>query len=280
MQTQIKLLSALLGASLIPTTIAQTWSYCNPMNGTNCAPNPALGVDNYTMNFENQTPSTKVWNTTAGTINYGDEGAEFTVAQKGDSPTIQSNWYIFFGTVSVIMKAAKGQGIISSIVLESDDLDEVDWEFMGGNTTYVETNYFGKGNTSTFDRAIYYPVDNPQDNWHNYTVTWSKDALGWWIDGQQVRELKYEDAAGGSQFPQTPMNVRLGIWAGGDPKQPKGTIEWAGGETDYSKAPWTMTVKSLTVNDASRGTQYQYGDTTGSWQSIKVLKYVQFFSSR
>ena len=30
---------------------------------------------------------------------------------------------------------SRQQGIISSIDLESDDLDEVDWEFMGGNGT-------------------------------------------------------------------------------------------------------------------------------------------------
>lgn len=40
---------------------------------------------------------------------------------------MQSNFYIFFGVVSTVMKAAPGQGIISSIVMESDDLDEVDW---------------------------------------------------------------------------------------------------------------------------------------------------------
>lgn len=52
------------------------------------------------------------------------------------------------------MRCASGTGIISSIVLESDDLDEVDWEFIGGNSTSVETNYFGKGNTTSYDRAM------------------------------------------------------------------------------------------------------------------------------
>jgi len=42
------------------------------------------------------------------------------------------------------MQAAAGTGIVSSIVLQSDDLDEVDWEMIGGNTTFVETNFFGK----------------------------------------------------------------------------------------------------------------------------------------
>ena len=84
---------------------------------------------------------------------YGAQGTEFTINKRGDSPTIQSEWYIMFGSVSVIMQAATGQGIISSIVLESDDLDEIDWEFMGGNATHAETNYFGKGISGKYLRG-------------------------------------------------------------------------------------------------------------------------------
>jgi len=146
----------------------------------------------------------------------------------------------------------------------------VDWEFMGGNDSYVETNYYGKGNT-TNKPANYYPVSSVQEDFHNYTLDWSAEKIDWYVDGNIVRTLEYADAVGGSNFPQTPMNLRLGIWAGGDPSEPKGTIAWAGGPTDFSKAPFTMTVKSVRVSDASRGTGYKYGDTSGSWQSIQVL---------
>jgi beta-glucanase (GH16 family) len=208
---------------------------------------------------------------TAGPMKYNDGGAQFTVSARGDSPTIQSNFYIFFGTVSVIMQAAKGQGIISSIVLESDDLDEVDWEIIGGNTTHVETNYFGKGNTTSFDRAIYYPVTRaPQDGYTNYTIVWTKEKLEWWIDANLVRTLPYGEANGGHNYPQTPMNIRLGIWAGGDPKNPNGTIEWAGGLTTYGKESYNMFVKTVDVQDFSTGKSYTYGDHSGSWQSIKI----------
>jgi Glycosyl hydrolases family 16 len=40
---------------------------------------------------------------------------------------MMSNHYIFFGRVETWLKSAPGQGIVSSIVLESDDLDEIDW---------------------------------------------------------------------------------------------------------------------------------------------------------
>ncbi|EXJ65037.1 murein transglycosylase [Cladophialophora yegresii CBS 114405] len=257
--------------SLLATAYGQTFTSCNPLEKTDCPPNTALGVANYTIDFSQNTMSDKVWNVTARPINYGDDGAEFTIAQQGQSPTVQSNFFIFFGQVEIIMKPAAGQGIVSSMVLQSMDLDEVDWEFIGGNNSYVETNFFSKGNQTDYGNAIWYPIEDPQNTWHNYTLDWSPEKLDWIIDGNVIRTLKYEDANNGLKFPQTPCDVRLGIWAGGDPKQPQGTIDWAGGETNYDDVPFTMAVKSLRVSDASRGTQYVYGDTSGSWQSIKIL---------
>ncbi|KAF2493907.1 extracellular cell wall glucanase Crf1 [Lophium mytilinum] len=260
-----------LVAALLPAAFAQTWTACNPLNSTGCPTNPALG-GNATFLWNTTSADSNVWNTTNGKVQYTPAGGEFTINERHDSPTIQSKFYIFFGVVSVIMRAAPGQGVISSIVLESDDLDEVDWEFIGGNHTHVETNYFGKGNTTSYDRAIYYPVDKPQDQFHNYTVHWTKDAIEWWIDDNSVRTLKYGDALGGKNFPQTPMNIRLGIWAGGDPDNSNGTIEWAGGLTNYGKGPYTMTVAEIYAQDFTSGKEYAYGDKTGDWESIKITE--------
>jgi len=124
------------------TAFAQTWTNCNPLNST-CPSDVALGT-NATFNFTSSLPDLHIWNTTAGTLQQGTDGAAFVINQRGDSPTIQSLFYIFFGRVEVVMQAAAGTGIVSSIVLQSDDLDEVDWEMIGGNTTFVETNFFGK----------------------------------------------------------------------------------------------------------------------------------------
>jgi len=132
--------------------VAQTWTNCNPLNET-CPSDTALGT-NATFNFTSSLPDLNIWNTTAGTIQQGSTGADFVITKRGDSPTIQSLFYIFFGRVSVIMQAASGTGIVSSIVLQSDDLDEVDWEMIGGNTTFVETNFFGK-RPATYDFVKY-----------------------------------------------------------------------------------------------------------------------------
>lgn len=265
-------------AFLASTALAQTWTSCNPLNET-CQPDTALGTTAL-FNFTNAaTADTTIWNTTAGTVNYELDGAEFTINGKGDSPTLQSNFYIFFGQVSVVMRAASGTGIVSSIVLQSDDLDEIDWEWIGGNHTHTQSNYFGKGNTTSYDRAVWHPVNDPQDVYHNYTTIWTSEKLEWWIDDNLQRTLTYEDATWGniSTYPQTPMNLRIGVWAGGDPtSNSNGTVEWAGGTVDYSKAPFTQTVQSVYVQDYSSGSTYTYGDHSGSHQSIKIARYVPF----
>ena len=257
--------------SLFSVASAQTSTKCNPLH-EKCPSDPALG-QNATFNWEEENANPEVWHALAGKVDFSSGGGDFIIHGQGDSVTLVSKFYLFFGQVSVMMQAASGQGIVSSIVMESDDLDEVDWELIGGNNSYVQTNYFGKGNTTSYDRAIWHPIDDPQGNVRNYTTNWNQDRLEWYIDGDLVRTLHYEDALGGKNYPQTPMTVRLGIWAGGDTKNnKKGVVQWAGGPTDFSQAPFTMNVRSVYVDDYSSGKKYVYGDHSGSWQSIKAVK--------
>ncbi|KAH8698654.1 concanavalin A-like lectin/glucanase domain-containing protein [Talaromyces proteolyticus] len=243
---------------------AQTWTACNPMKNT-CPADPALGA---TLSTDFTAGASKDWKVTNGEISYNGQGAVFTVAKKGDSPTIQTNDYFFFGTAEVKMQAAPGTGIVSSIVLESDDLDEIDWEALGGDNTQIETNYFGKDNTGTYNRATYVNLNSPQTTSYTYTVDWQKDQIQWLINGNVVRTLLASDA--GEYFPQTPMTLRIGIWAGGDSGNAPGTIQWAGGVTDYSKGPFTMYVESVTIKNANPGKSYTYSDNSGSADSIKI----------
>jgi len=250
---------------LAAMVVAQTWTDCNPLD-TTCLADTALG-----KKISETFASESSYFTAAGggAITYGAEGAQLTMNARGQAPTLISNFHIFFGRVDVIAKAATGTGIVSSLVLESDDLDEIDFEWLGGDTTQVQSNYFGKGDTTTYDRGAYHGVATPQSTFHRYTVESSAETIVWSIDGTPVRTLNYADAQGGSRFPQTPFQVRFGIWAGGDPSNAPGTIEWAGGETDFNDVPFTMTVQKITVQDHCTGTSYTYGDRTGSWQSIK-----------
>ena len=262
--------NSLLLAALSTLASAQTWTACNPTVNETCPNDPAM-KESFDTDFRKGEDSIKGWTLTAGKLDYKDSGAEFTMHKRYDSVTIQSETYLFFGYIEVKMKAATGKGIISSIVVQSEDLDEVDWEFIGLADSKVQTNYFGKGNTTTYDRMVEAPVSKPQDTFHTYALDWKPESLTWLIDGVAVRTLKAEDANGGKNYPQTPSTVRLGIWAGGDPDNSPGTIEWAGGETDFSKAPFTMTVESVKVKNYNPGTEYKWTDKSGSWKSIEVV---------
>ncbi|OBT86451.1 hypothetical protein VE02_05309 [Pseudogymnoascus sp. 03VT05] len=249
---------------------AQTSTLCQPLKKT-CPADPALGTTKF-IDFSGGKSSSDFSALPGTTVKHTAEGVEFDITNEKQAPTMESNWYFFFGSVEVVMKAAPGRGIVSSFVLESDDLDEVDWEWIGSDTTQVQSNYFGKGDTTTYDRGGFHSVSNPQAGFHTYRLDWTAEKLVWSIDGAAVRTLLYAEAKGGTRYPQTPMRVKMGSWVAGSSTAPKGTVQWAGGLADWTNNPtYKMVVKSVKVVDAHTGAKsYSYGDKTGSWQSIKV----------
>ncbi|KAI9738836.1 MAG: hypothetical protein M1834_008343 [Cirrosporium novae-zelandiae] len=257
------LLQAAALAAFATLTAAQTYTDCDPLSES-CPADTALGKS-IAVDFTSGESSQF---TASGSPTYGSNGAVFTISKSGDSPLLTSNWYIMFGKVEFTVKAAPGTGIVSSCVLQSDDLDEIDWEWLGAYNGEVQTNYFGKGDTSTYDRGTTVSFSGTQDDFHTYTIDWTAKKIVWSIDGTAVRTLT-PATADTDQYPQTPMVVKFGAWSGGDSSNTEGTISWAGGETDYSSGPYSMYVKSVSVTDYSTGTSYSYGDQSGDWTSIE-----------
>jgi len=68
------------------------------------------------------------------------------------------------------------------------------------------------------------------------------------------------------------MKLKLGNWAAGGEGQPEGTVTWAGGKTDFSQGPFDMYVKEVSIQNYNPADSYEYGDKSGSWQSIKINK--------
>lgn len=245
---------------------AQTYSSCNPLYSTGCPADTALGK---AINVDFTKGAVNSF-TSSGSVTYDSSGAHFTVAKSGDAPTLSSVFYIMFGKVSITMKAAPGAGIVSTLVLQSDDLDEIDMEWLGADGTEVQTNYFGKGDVTTYNRGAFNPAANNQNEFITYTVEWTATQVTWSVGGNIVRVLT-PATADTNQYPQTPMQIKFGAWSGGDPSNAAGTIAWARGPTNYADGPFTMTVQSIAVTDYSTGTQYKYGDTSGTWGSIQAV---------
>lgn len=247
---------------VLPSVLA----ICNPLTSGNCPPVPALGKS-FKQDWSQEIGPYFEAESRNGQISFSEsDGISLTINKQGDNPLIHSNFYIMFGKVEVVLRAAQGKGIISSFYLQSDDLDEIDIELFGGDNYEFQSNYFIKGSTVTYDRGIYHPVNpGPLTSFHTYTVEWTPDALTWSLDGTVVRTITKDNTQG---YPQTPMQIIAGTWAGGDPNNAPGTIDWAGGLTDFSQAPFTMSMKSIIVSDYSSGKSYSYSGTSGTWQSI------------
>ncbi|RFU80318.1 cell wall glucanosyltransferase mwg1 [Trichoderma arundinaceum] len=256
---------------------AQTSTECNPLEKS-CPADPAFGNDKENCDFTKG--GCDAFDSLPGTtLKYNGNGAVFSISTEKEAPTIRTGKYIFFGRIDVVVQAAAGPGIVTSAVLQSDDLDEIDWEWVGGDNGQAQTNYFSKGNTATYDRGAFHPVSNPLGSFHTYSVEWTSAGVNWLIDGSVVRTLNAANAEGGAAgLPQTPMQVKLGTWVAGRKDAPEGTVQWAGGYTDFSKAPFLGYYKSISIVDYAGADgptsksvkEYIYGDHSGSWQSIKV----------
>ncbi|KAK4461812.1 cell wall glucanase [Cladorrhinum samala] len=270
-----KLLKATTVALAASIASAQTFTECDPTKRTDCPSRKAVGSKPLEIDFRKG--RSDFFKEADGTkLDYKpDVGAVFSISNEKQAPTIGSNKFIFFGQVDVTVRASRGVGVVTSFVLQSDDLDEIDWEWLGGDATQVQTNFFSKGCTETYDRGGYSPVADPVGKFHTYTIKWTPEQLDWIIDGAVVRTLKNTGVAGCAGYPQTPMQIKLGTWVAGRKDAPQGTIEWAGGLTNFADAPFEGYYQSIKIVDymggKSEATEYQYTDKSGTWQSIKVV---------
>jgi beta-glucanase (GH16 family) len=273
----MKFQSTLLFASAaLPAAFAQTWTACNPLEKS-CPCDAALGTT-YTFDFTKGKGSDIFPPDQYFKVRYESDGVHLPVTKKGDAPTIASTKFILEGRLDCILKIAPGKGIVSSLVFQSDDLDEIDYEWIGSKPLEAQSNYFGKGNTETYNRGATHVISSDAaQNFHEYSIDWTQEKIVWYLDGVAVRTLTPAKSAelygSNNYYPQTPMQIKIGAWAAGDPSNEPGVIEWSDGPIDYKNGPFEMVVKSLTLTDYSTGaTEYCYSDRTGSFGSIKVSK--------
>ncbi|KAK4187230.1 glycoside hydrolase [Podospora australis] len=270
-----KLLKATTVALAASLASAQTFTDCDPTKRTDCPNRKAIGSK--VVNIDFRKGKSDFFKEAVGTtLKYDSSlGAVFSIANENQAPTIGSNAYLFFGQVDVTVRAARGAGVVTSFVLQSDDLDEIDWEWLGGDNAQVQHNYFSKGCVETYDRGGFSPVADPINQFHTYTIKWTPEQLDWIIDGAVVRTLKNTGIEGCSGYPQSPMQIKLGTWVAGRKDAPQGTIDWAGGLTDFKNGPFDGYYQSLRIQDYMGGqneaTEYHYTDKSGKWESIKVV---------
>ncbi|KAM3522514.1 hypothetical protein NHJ13051_005612 [Beauveria bassiana] len=271
---------ALVSAATLALAVsAQTSTTCSPLK-QDCPADPAVGKKSIRCDFTKG--ACDAFEHVAGKeVTYGARGAVSAVDAPMQAPTLQSKKTIFFGRLEVEMKAAPGKGIITSIVLLSGDLDEIDIEAVGSDTARVQSNTFSRGDSTRHDLLGYLPVADTTAAaaaaaGHTYTVDWTTERIEFAVDGVVQRTLRRADIP--DRYPESPMRVKLGAWVAGYEGNAPGTIAWAGGVADFSRGAAEAVFERVTVTDYAGGSaaterdvvEYSYGDRSGSSKSIRI----------
>ncbi|KAL7951446.1 glycoside hydrolase family 16 protein [Trichoderma barbatum] len=270
-------------------------SRCDPLKkDAHCPPDPAF-ASKTTFDFTNATwddQFTSFWTVDSSTLhdkhqlsfnNTDGKGASFNIWQDGQAPTLTTNKYLLFGKVSVEVQAVKGPGFITAIVLKSDSGDEIDWELLGAFENQAQTNYFYDGQPlfNTYNTTYHLDTSSFATS-HKYGIEWTPTNISFSIN-EIVRKTWHVGDIPAYKWPQTPMQVKLGIWAVSNSSDP-GTVAWAGGfpnwsDNDADKIPYSAYFKTLEVEDYTGGcketdkatkAEYLYDERTTSWQDIEI----------
>ncbi|PMB66327.1 putative glycosidase crf1 [Beauveria bassiana] len=242
---------ALVSAATLALAVsAQTSTTCSPLK-QDCPADPAVGKKSIRCDFTKG--ACDAFEHIAGKeVTYDARGAVSAVDAPMQAPTLQSQRTIFFGRLEVEMKAAPGKGIITSIVLLSGDLDEIDIEAVGSDTARIQSNTFSRGDSTRHDLLGYLPVaDTTAAAGHTYTVDWTTERIEFAVDGVVQRTLRRADIP--DRYPESPMRVKLGAWVAGYEGNAPGTIAWAGGVADFSRGAAEAVFGRVTVTDYAGG---------------------------
>lgn len=193
------------------------------------------------------------WVAEGGVMPHGDS-ILLTMPPDSSGTLLSSTHYVWYGKISATMKSSRGAGVVTAFILMSDVKDEIDWEFIGTDVQKAQSNYYWQG-TLNYTNMNNISATNTDMQEHTYTIDWKEDSLTWAIDGKDQRTLMKDETFNSTtnsyQFPQTPSRIQLSLWPAGDPKNGKGTVDWAGGEIDWNSPFMTNGYYKAEVLDVS-----------------------------
>jgi len=136
----------------------------------------------------------------------------------------------FYGQYEVVMTAARGKGVISSFFTYTGPYFkaphyEIDFEFLGRDTTKVWVNWFVDGKKlpgQWFDLGF-----DAAEGPHLYSFDWQPDSLSWKADGRELLRVTSDEM----DIPSIPQKIYFNIWGGGEEQR-----KWSGTAPDNTRA--------------------------------------------
>nr|WP_299338380.1 family 16 glycosylhydrolase [Allomuricauda sp.] len=134
------------------------------------------------------------------------------------SASIVTSSEYLFGKFEVEMKPIKSEGIITAFFLHRNDpWQEIDFEFLGNDTTKFLTNiYYNPGhvgsNNNFGNRGTPITIKlgfDASESFHKYAIEWSPHEIRWYVDGKLVHvRANWEP----TPIPDLPMQFFLNTW--------------------------------------------------------------------
>ncbi|KAK8971295.1 putative xyloglucan endotransglucosylase/hydrolase protein 28 [Platanthera guangdongensis] len=155
-----------------------------------------------------------------------------------------------FFSASIKLPSDYAAGVVVAFYMSNVDVfeknhDEVDFEFLGnirGRDWRVQTNVYGNGSTGFGREERYGLWFDPTEDFHNYSILWSRNRIIFYIDRKPIREVVRTESMGGD-FPSKPMSLYATIWDGSG---------WAtaGGryKVNYKYAPYAAEFAGLVLH--------------------------------
>jgi len=169
----------------------------------------------------------------------------------GNGATLNSSRLMQYGSVSATVKVASVPGSVTAFITMSDGGDEIDVEWVGGDTSHFQSNYFYHGiEIYGVNGGDHHVNGSPvSEAFHNYTIDWEPNYITWSVDSVVVRNktrASTKNSDGTYHFPSEATRVQLGIWDG---SASPGTATWANGPINWNKAGSVISayVQSVTI---------------------------------
>lgn len=170
-----------------------------------------------------------------------------TSGKAGPGTTFSTNFLMQYGTVEATIKSAPVNGIVTAFIFMSPGGDEIDFEWVSDE---AQSSYYYHG-VIDYSTEATYTVKDDSTAFHNYKITWTPDAIQWYVDGNIIRTVTKESTLRNGQysFPSEASAVQLGVW---DASKVASTAEWAHGPVNWSSEPSSISafVQSITVTCA------------------------------
>ncbi|KAG9457377.1 hypothetical protein H6P81_001885 [Aristolochia fimbriata] len=173
-----------------------------------------------------------------------------TLDERTGSGFVSQDLYLHgFFSASIKLPADYTAGVVVAFYMSNGDIfeknhDEIDFEFLGnirGREWRIQTNVYGNGSTGIGREERYGLWFDPSEDFHQYSILWTRDQIIFYIDDIPIREVKRMESMGGD-FPAKPMSLYATIWDGSN---------WAtlGGryKVNYKYAPYISEFRDLVL---------------------------------